>query len=85
MPVGVIRPLKVIAIALSAGFRLLAQRASPRPLGSSERVAPDQGFHRRRHHGGLRLRPRRAGAARRDPITSRKRRYRAVFTLTVHE
>jgi hypothetical protein len=31
LPVGVIRPLKVIANALSAGFHLIAHRALPRP------------------------------------------------------
>jgi hypothetical protein len=39
-PVGVIRPLKVIANALSAGFHLIAHRALPRPVGSSDRVDP---------------------------------------------
>lgn len=33
-----IRPLKVIANALSAGFHLFAHRALPRPIGSSDRV-----------------------------------------------
>ena len=33
-----IRPSKAIANALSAGFHLVAQRALPRPVGSSERV-----------------------------------------------
>ena len=35
---GVFRPVKVIANAFSAGFHLIAHRALPRPLGSSERV-----------------------------------------------
>ena len=38
VPVGVIRPLKVIANALSAGFHLIAQRALARPVGSSDRL-----------------------------------------------
>ena len=33
-----IRPLKVIANALSAGFHLIAHRALPRPVGSRDRV-----------------------------------------------
>ena len=36
---GLIRPSKVIANALSAGFHLIAHRALPVPLGSSDRVA----------------------------------------------
>jgi hypothetical protein len=34
----VIRPLKVIANAFSAGFHLIAHRALPRPAGSRDRV-----------------------------------------------
>jgi putative resolvase len=42
LPVGVIRPLKVIANAFSAGFDLIAHRALPRPVGSGvERLTVD--------------------------------------------
>lgn len=38
IPVGVIRPSNAIANAFNAGFHLIAHRARPLPVGSSERV-----------------------------------------------
>ena len=38
LPVGLIRPSKVIANAFSAGFHLITHRALPLPVGSSDLV-----------------------------------------------